>query len=99
MGIPFFGLFDIYSVIEEACNYIWLKDTEYGFPLIEPNHVHPLKEEGAFFVNCRFETKHKTGVEIVIDRVCERLGIEKRYVLEERMEYGLKYLEFQWILM
>ena len=95
-----FSVHDFYrSVIETACERHWLKDHEYGLPLIEERDIRQYEEQDAFFLNCRFREEDEYSVRAVVNDVCERLGIEPHFTLEHGVEYKLPFLELQWLVM
>ena len=95
-----FSTHDFYrSVIETACERFWLKDHEYGFPLIEEKDIRHYEEQDAFFINCRFQEGEAYSVRAVVKDVCARLGIVEHYTLERGVEYKLPFIELQWLIL
>ncbi len=94
-----FSVHDFYrAVIEPSCERHWLKDHEYGFPLIEEKDIRKYEEQDAFFIDCRFQEDIGFTVNEVVTDVCNRLGIEPHFTLERKTEYGLPFIELQWVI-
>ena len=91
---------DFYSqVVEPACEKLWLKDTTYGFPLVEKTDIHSLPEQDAFFLVCRFEHGRNYSAERFARWVSAKLGVKPRFVIEEKVEWGIPFIEMQMILL
>lgn len=97
---PFTTLDEFYAqVIEPACEKLWLKDTTYGFPLVEKSDVRMMPEQDAVFIVCRFEDGWDFAAERFARWVSAKLGVPPRFVIEHRKEWGIPYIELQMILL
>ena len=83
-------------IIEEAETNYYFVD-EYGFSKIAREEII---EEGDGVAVGRFRIKlqDNKALQMLVDRVCERLSDEPRVFMDMREQYGLTYYECVWVL-
>lgn len=83
-------------VIEEAEAHYHFVD-EYGFSKIAREEIVE-EGDGVAVGRFRIELQDNTALQMLIDRVCERISDEPRVFMDMREQYGLSYYECVWIL-
>lgn len=83
-------------VIEEAEAHYHFVD-EYGFSKIAREEIVE-EGDGVAVGRFRIELQDNTALQMLIDRVCERISDEPRVFMDMREQYGLMYYECVWVL-
>lgn len=83
-------------VIEEAEAHYHFVD-EYGFSKIAREEIVE-EGDGVAVGRFRIELQDNTALQMLIDRVCERISDEPRVFMDMREQYGLMYYECIWVL-
>lgn len=83
-------------VIDEAEAHYHFVD-EYGFSKIAREEIVE-EGDGVAVGRFRIELKDNTALQMLIDRVCERISDEPRVFMDMREQYGLMYYECVWVL-
>ena len=83
-------------VIEEAEAHYHFVD-EYGFSKIAREEIVE-EGDGVAVGRFRIELQDNKALQMLIDRVCERISDEPRVFMDMREQYGLMYYECVWVL-
>ncbi|MCQ2300724.1 MAG: hypothetical protein MJZ81_11435 [Bacteroidales bacterium] len=89
---------EIRDEIVDACERGYLlTDEECGYSLVDPKCVEE-ERSGIFAARFRLDVKERPFLERMVERVCSSTGSEKMLFVEERMEWGIPYLEIAWVI-
>lgn len=83
-------------VIEEAEAHYHFVD-EYGFSKIAREEIVE-EGDGVAVGRFRIELQDNTALQMLIDRVCERISDEPRVFMGMREQYGITYYECVWVI-